>query len=36
MIENGEEGWEAMLPPGVAEIIKDKRLFNYKGTKEKV
>ena len=30
-IERGDEGWEEMLPPGVAEIIKEKRLFNYKG-----
>jgi hypothetical protein len=35
-IENGEEGWEGMLPPGVSEIIKDKRLFNYKAIPEKV
>ncbi|MBT0608925.1 TonB-dependent receptor [Aequorivita echinoideorum] len=35
-IENGEEGWETMLPPGVAEIIKAKRLFNYKPAKEKI
>ncbi len=26
-IENGEEGWEEMLPAGVAEIIKEKNLF---------
>jgi len=36
MIETGEEGWEQMLPPGVSEIIKDKQLFNYKPTAEKV
>ncbi|PHR12732.1 MULTISPECIES: TonB-dependent receptor [Aequorivita] len=36
MIENGDEGWEQMLPPGVSEIIKDKQLFNYKPTAEKV
>ncbi|HBC04822.1 MAG TPA: TonB-dependent receptor [Aequorivita sp.] len=36
MIETGEEGWEQMLPPGVSEIIKDKQLFNYKTTPEKV
>src|SRR5690606_12256757 len=30
-IERCDEGWEEMLPPGVAEIIKEKRLFNYKG-----
>ncbi|WP_428740587.1 TonB-dependent receptor [Tenacibaculum sp.] len=27
MIKNGEDGWEEMLPKGVAEIIKEKRLF---------
>lgn len=35
-IENGEEGWEQMLPSGVSEIIKSEHLFNYKGTAEKV
>ncbi|UAB80766.1 TonB-dependent receptor [Marixanthomonas sp. SCSIO 43207] len=29
MIEKGEESWEEMLPPGVAEIIHEKELFNY-------
>ncbi len=29
MIENGETGWENMLPEGVAEIIKEKSLFSY-------
>ena len=28
MIENGEDGWEAMLPDGVANIIKEKQLFS--------
>ncbi|MBP9601547.1 MAG: TonB-dependent receptor [Lutibacter sp.] len=28
-IANGEEGWEEMLPEGVADIIKDERLFGY-------
>jgi hypothetical protein len=27
-IENGEDGWETMLPEGVAEIIKEKKLFH--------
>jgi len=27
MIEDGQDGWEEMLPPGVAEIIKEKKLF---------
>ena len=29
LIVNGEDGWEEMLPEGVAKIIKDKRLFGY-------
>jgi hypothetical protein len=29
-IVKGEEGWEEMLPDGVADIIKDQRLFGYK------
>lgn len=29
MIENGESGWEPMLPEGVAEIIKEKSLFSF-------
>ncbi len=29
MIANGEDGWEDMLPPGISEMIKDKRLFGY-------
>lgn len=29
MIKNGEKGWEEMLPEGVPEIIKEKRLFGY-------
>ena len=29
MIKAGEEGWEKMLPEGISEIIKDKRLFGY-------
>lgn len=36
MIEKGEGGWEQMLPPGVSEIIKEKQLFNYRPTVEKV
>ncbi|MEM1001722.1 MAG: TonB-dependent receptor [Bacteroidota bacterium] len=27
MIANGDEGWEAMLPEGVAKLIKEKALF---------
>ncbi|WP_250435811.1 TonB-dependent receptor [Hanstruepera flava] len=29
MISEGEDGWEPMLPEGVAKIIKDKCLFGY-------
>lgn len=29
MICNGVHGWEDMLPSGIAEIIKDERLFGY-------
>ncbi len=29
MIEKGESGWEEMVPAGVSEIIKEKRLFSY-------
>ena len=29
MISNGEHGWEEMLPTGIAETIKDERLFGY-------
>jgi hypothetical protein len=28
-IEDGDEGWTEMLPPGVAEIIKEKHLFSH-------
>ncbi len=29
MIRKGENGWEEMLPEGIAETIKQKRLFGY-------
>ena len=29
MIANGENGWEDMLPKGIAEIIIEERLFGY-------
>lgn len=29
MIVDGEEGWEDMLPTGIADTIKQKRLFGY-------
>lgn len=33
-IINGEEGWEEMLPKGIAEIIKEKNLFTRKLLKD--
>lgn len=30
MIINGEPGWEEMLPEGIATLIKEQRLFDYK------
>ena len=27
-----DKGWEDMLPTGVAEVIKKRKLFGYKGT----
>jgi hypothetical protein len=27
MIANGEQGWEAMLPEGIARLIKEQALF---------
>ena len=29
MINKNEQGWEEMLPQGVAEIIKEQKLFVY-------
>lgn len=29
MIANGEHGWEEMLPQGIADTIKEERLFGY-------
>jgi len=29
MIADGDDGWESMLPEGVAKIIKEKSLFGY-------
>ena len=29
MICKGETGWEDMLPEGIADLIKDYRLFGY-------
>ena len=34
-IRCAEEGWEDMLPEGIAEMIKEKRLFGYKEPEEK-
>lgn len=33
MINNGEAGWEQMLPEGIANLIKEKKLFDYDATK---
>ena len=35
MIASGQKGWEEMLPDGVADIIKDKRLFGYSARKHR-
>jgi hypothetical protein len=32
-IENNEHGWEDMLPNGVAKLIKEQSLFNYKNSR---
>ncbi|MCX2681695.1 TonB-dependent receptor [Galbibacter sp. EGI 63066] len=32
-IADGEEGWEEMLPKGIAELIKEKELFDYEPAK---
>ncbi len=29
MIANGKKGWEEMLPEGISELIKNRRLFGY-------
>lgn len=29
MIGKGQSGWESMLPSGIAELIKEDRLFGY-------
>jgi hypothetical protein len=29
MIQHGESGWESMVPPKVAALIKEKCLFGY-------
>jgi hypothetical protein len=34
-IEQDETGWEEMLPEGVANLIKEKELFNYKKPSKK-
>jgi len=33
MIKEGKEGWQEMLPAGIAEIIEAKKLFGYKARK---
>lgn len=34
-ITSGEEGWEEMLPEGISEMIKEKKLFTKKALPEK-
>lgn len=34
-IANDEEGWEEMIPEGISEIIKEKKLFTKKPVKDK-
>ncbi|GAB4413981.1 MAG: hypothetical protein OHK0056_20390 [Bacteriovoracaceae bacterium] len=29
MIQNGETGWEEMVPPGIAKLVKERCLFGY-------
>ena len=29
MIANGKQGWEPMLPEGIAKLIKEKALFGF-------
>ncbi|MCG2430540.1 TonB-dependent receptor [Aequorivita xiaoshiensis] len=36
MIEENKDGWEQMLPAGVSETIKKKRLFNYNPHPEEI
>jgi hypothetical protein len=31
MIHDGEEGWEDLLPEGIAEMIKSREQFGYEG-----
>ena len=33
LIQSGESGWEIMVPPQVASIIKERKLFGYPGEK---
>ncbi len=35
-IQEGKPGWEALLPEGVADIIKDNELFGYKALEESI
>ncbi len=36
MIREGTPGWEEMVPTKVAIAIKEKKMFNYRGTRQKV
>ena len=35
-LKSGDSSWEQMVPPPIAEIIKTKRLFGYRDTREAV
>ncbi len=35
LIQDGESGWEHLLPEGIPEMIKEKKLFGYQATIEK-
>ena len=35
MITEGKKGWEAMLPNGIADLIKEQRLFGYRAKRNK-
>ena len=36
MIKDGKTGWEDFLPPYVDEIIKEKELFGYRSSEQKL
>jgi hypothetical protein len=34
MIDHGEDGWQKMLPEGIAKIIEDEEFFGYEDQQE--